>query len=181
MFKDRKMTHVRVMLCRLFHALSLAGLAVLTTGFSAKAEPIALRSVVTPSAVIVKDGRTVTFAIHGFIEFSSLKEAFAYIESQRERWKKNISEQELHALGSGLLREAVESRVVSMVDEQPLEALVDAHERGIAGGDCAGQRADATRICGGVSGGAGKVEPCAELLERFARGCRTRTVDLVSD
>ena len=89
-----------------------------------QAEPLALVNVVTPSAAIVKDGQTVTFAIHGFIEFSTLKEAFAYIESQRERWRGNISEQELQALGDALLREAIESRVVSMTDERPLEALV---------------------------------------------------------
>jgi len=112
------------MWCRLFPVLRWAGLVILATGYSAKAEPIALRSVVTPAAVIVKDGRTVNFAIHGFIEFSSLKEAFAYIESQQERWKGKISEEDLRALGNGLLREAVESRVVSMVDERPLETLV---------------------------------------------------------
>ena len=33
--------------------------------------------------------------LHGFIEFSSLKEAFAYIESQKERWKGKISQEEL--------------------------------------------------------------------------------------
>lgn len=89
-----------------------------------RAEPVTLKSVVTPSAVIVKDEHTVTFAIHGFIEFSSLKAAFSYIESQKERWRGKISEEELRALGNALLREAVESRVVSMVDERPLEALV---------------------------------------------------------
>jgi len=118
------MSRIRMMWCRLFPVLRLAGLVILATGYSAKAEPIALGSVVTPSAVIVKDGRTANFAIHGFIEFSSLKEAFAYIESQKERWKGKISEEDLRALGNALLREAVESRVVSMVDERPLETLV---------------------------------------------------------
>jgi len=89
-----------------------------------RAEPLALKRIVTPSAVIVKDGHTVTFAIHGFIEFFSLKETFSYIESQKERWKGKLSDQELGALESALLREAVESRVMSMADERPLEALV---------------------------------------------------------
>jgi len=89
-----------------------------------RAEPMALKSVVTPSVVIEKDGRAVTFAIHGFIEFRSLAEAFSYIEAQRERWKGKIGEEELRALQKSLLREAVESRVVSMADERPLEALV---------------------------------------------------------
>ena len=89
-----------------------------------RAEPMPLGSVVTPSSVIVKDGRTVTFAIHGFIEFASLKEAFVYIESQKKRWKGKIDDAELRGLESALLREAVESRVVSMMDERPLEAVL---------------------------------------------------------
>lgn len=88
------------------------------------AEPIPLKDVVTPSSVVMKDGKPVTFAIHGFIEFRSLAEAFPYIELQRRRWKGKISEEELNGLEKALLREAVESRVVSMVDERPLEALV---------------------------------------------------------
>jgi hypothetical protein len=72
----------------------------------------------------MKDGKPVMFAIHGFIEFRTLAEAFAYIESQRKRWKGKISEEELNGLDKTLLREAVESRVVSMIDERPLEALV---------------------------------------------------------
>ena len=88
------------------------------------AEPVPLKDVVTPSSVLMKDGKPVMFAIHGFVEFHSLAEAFAYIESQRKRWKGKISEEELNGLEKALLREAVESRVVSMTDERPLEALV---------------------------------------------------------
>ena len=88
------------------------------------AEPIPLKDVVTPSSVLMKDGKPVMFAIRGFIEFRSLAEAFAYIESQRKRWEVKISEEELEELEKALLREAVESRVVSMVDERPLEAVV---------------------------------------------------------
>src|SRR5215469_5136862 len=106
------------------NAVLVAFLLVILGTCRLRAEPLALRDVVTPSAVIVKDGRTVPFAIHGYIEFSSLKEAFAYAESQKERWKGKISQEELRTLGNVLLREAVESRVVSMVDERPLEALM---------------------------------------------------------
>ena len=106
------------------NAVLVAFLLVIVGTWRLRAEPLALRDVVTPSAVIVKDGRTVPFAIHGYIEFSSLKEAFAYVESQKERWKGKISREELRTLGNVLLREAVESRVVSMVDERPLEVLM---------------------------------------------------------
>ena len=88
------------------------------------AQPLPLRAVVTPPTIIVKDGHPVTFAIHGFIEFQSLAEVFPYIESQRQRWKGKISEEEMRQLARQLLREGVESRVVSMVDERPLEALM---------------------------------------------------------
>ncbi len=108
------------MLKRVILATTLAGLKL----GSLHAAPLPLRSIVVPSRVIVKDGKPVTFAIHGFIEFESLAEAFPYIESQGERWKGKISEGETKKLEKALLREAVESRVVSMVDERPLEALV---------------------------------------------------------
>ncbi len=51
-----------------------------------RAEAVSLQALVTPSTTIVKDGRPVTFALHGFIEFKSLAELFPYIESQTQRW-----------------------------------------------------------------------------------------------
>ena len=108
---------------RLLRLLVGVGGAVLVTA-AASGEPLPLKTVVTPSSVIEKDGKRVTFAIHGYIEFPSLTQAFAYIESQQRRWKGKISEEENRRLAVDLLREAVESRVVSMADERPLEALV---------------------------------------------------------
>jgi hypothetical protein len=86
------------------------------------AEPLSLQTVVTPSTVLVKDGQTVTFAIHGYIEFRSLAEVFPYIAAQKLRWKN--SGVETGELARDLLRRAVESRIMSMVDERPLEALL---------------------------------------------------------
>jgi hypothetical protein len=90
------------------------------------AEPISLQALVSPSTVIEKDGRPVTFAIHGFIEFKSLAEALAYIELQDRRWKgdPNLSDSERQAMLRDLLRGGIESRVISMVDERPLETLI---------------------------------------------------------
>jgi hypothetical protein len=88
------------------------------------AERLTLNLVVTPSTVIVKDGKPVPFAIHGFIEFVSLNEAFRYIDAQRQLWTGKVNQEELQGLQRALLREAIESRVVSMADERPLETLV---------------------------------------------------------
>ena len=87
-----------------------------------RAQQISLDALVTPSTVILKNNQTVTFAIHGFIEFRSLAEVFPYIESQTKRW--NLTQSQRDNLAQDLLRQAIESRVVSMVDERPLETLM---------------------------------------------------------
>lgn len=99
---------------------------VASLSLSVWAQPISLQSLVTPSSVIQKDGHTVTFALHGLIEFHSLAEAFPYIDSQTQRWKTgpDFTESMQRALHRDLVRRAVESRVISMVDEGPLETLI---------------------------------------------------------
>ena len=90
------------------------------------AQNLSLQAVVTPSTVLVKDGRPVVFAIHGFIEFKSLAETFSYINSQSHRWPGDASLDDAarEQLARTLLHQAVESRVVSMTDERPLEILL---------------------------------------------------------
>lgn len=88
-----------------------------------QAEQISLQAIVTPSTTILKDGHPVTFAVHGFIEFKTLAELFPYIDSQARRWK-NLDDARRQRLARELLRRGIESRVVSMTDERPLEALV---------------------------------------------------------
>ena len=91
-----------------------------------QAQQISLRDIAAPSAVILKDGRPVTFAVHGFIEFKSLSDLFSYIDSQTERWKLNggLDATGRENVARDLLRRGIESRIVSMVDERPLETLV---------------------------------------------------------
>ena len=103
--------------------LMLASLALTSLGLTglAPAQQISLQTLVTPSTTILKDGHAVTFAVHGFIEFKSLAELFPYIESQTQRWKMSDSQQ--RSLERELLHRGIESRVISMVDERPLEAL----------------------------------------------------------
>ena len=91
-----------------------------------RAEQISLQALVTPSTTISKEGHAVTFALHGFIEFKSLAEIFPYIESQTRRWPNGtgLDSEGRQRLARELLRRGIESRVVSMTDERPLETLV---------------------------------------------------------
>ncbi len=89
----------------------------------APAQQISLQEIVTPSTVVMKDGHAVTFALHGFIEFKSLAEMFPYIESQSQRWPGRLTDEARRGLARELLRRGIESRVISMFDERPLETL----------------------------------------------------------
>ena len=103
----------------------LLGLFPVISSIGVAAGEVSLQSIVTPSTIVLKDGGPVTFAIHGFIQFKSLAEAFPYIASQARRWPGGrLDETARQALARKLLREAIESRVVSMIDERPLEALL---------------------------------------------------------
>src|SRR6202047_135974 len=102
-------------------------LIAMAMAMPARAEQLSLQALVTPSTVLLlKDGHPITFALHGFLEFKSLNEMFSYIDSQNQRWRSNagINEEQRQAAMRDLLRRGVESRVVSMVDEGPLETLV---------------------------------------------------------
>ena len=100
-------------------------LIALSLGSPLWADQVSLQAIVTPSTTILKDSRPVTFAIHGFIEFRSLAELFPYVEAQTRRWKvDNPLDNTGKGIAQELLRRGIEGRVVSMVDERPLEALV---------------------------------------------------------
>ena len=90
------------------------------------AQELTLQAMVTPSTVVMKEGRPVPFALHGFIEFNSMAELFPYVESQTHRWKgrSDFGESQRQVLAHELLRRGVESRIVSMADERPLELLL---------------------------------------------------------
>ncbi len=103
-----------------------AALTLLSMSSPLFAEAVSLQALVTPSSTIVKDGRPVTFALHGFIEFKSLAELLPYIESQTQRWNVlgGLDDEQRRRLAGELLRRGIESRVISMEDERPLETLV---------------------------------------------------------
>lgn len=103
-----------------------AALTVLSVSLPLSAVPISLQALITPSTTIVKDGHPLKFALHGFIEFNSLAEMFPYIESQTRRWnvRGGLDDEQRRLLAGDLLRRGIESRVISMEDERPLETLV---------------------------------------------------------
>jgi len=89
------------------------------------AQQVRLQDLVTPSTVIRKDGRPVSFAVHGFIEFKTLSELFPYIHAQTDRWSSaQLDARRRRDVEGELVRRGIESRVVSMNDERPLETLV---------------------------------------------------------
>lgn len=102
--------------------MKFLSLLLLLTGLSC-AQPLTLQQVVTPSSVISRDQKPVTFALYGLVEFNSLKESFAYVDIQAGRWK-FAAPAERQKFADDLLRRAVESRVVSMATEEPLEILL---------------------------------------------------------
>jgi len=112
----------RSLIC-ILHGAAFAALAA-TLGVVAQTQQISLREIVTPSTVVLKNGHPVTFALHGFIEFKSLAELFPYVESQSRRWPGTLKDEERRRMALDLLRRGIESRVVSMIDERPLEALL---------------------------------------------------------
>lgn len=124
---DGKSTKEGVMklLTRKWHSVVCSvALSVLFLSTWGQAQQVSLQAIVTPSTIISKDGHPVTFAVHGFIEFKSLAELFPYVESQTQRWKSVLNEAERQRLASDLLHRGIESRIISMVDERPLEALM---------------------------------------------------------
>lgn len=104
-------------------AAAVASALLLLVPPFASAQDLTLADLVAPSTVFVKDGQTVTFALHGLVNFRTLDELFAYIDGEAGRWSfpSAAARQEF---GDRLLRRGVESRLVSMTYEKPVELLV---------------------------------------------------------
>ncbi len=68
-------------------------------------------------------GRQIRFALHGLIYFNTLAELFAFVDGEAGRWQFE-SAAARQAFADDLMRRGVESRVVSMETELPLELLL---------------------------------------------------------
>jgi hypothetical protein len=107
--------------------IAVAGTALVLLPAVAPAQPAAprmtLRQLVTPSSRLEAHGRPLRFALHGLIEFDTLADLFAHVDAEAGRWRFE-SPAARQAFGDALLRRGVESRVVSMETELPLELLL---------------------------------------------------------
>jgi len=84
---------------------------------------LTLATLVTPSTVVYHDDRPLTFALYGLIEFKTVNDMFAYVDEQVGRWKFPTAEVRQH-FADDLMNRGVESRIVSMATERPLEMLL---------------------------------------------------------
>ena len=89
---------------------------------------LTLRHLVDPASRIEVEGRLIRFALHALIRFDTLEDLFAFVDNETGRWQFE-SPAARDAFAEGLLRRGVESRVVSMNTELPLEILLT-HTRG---------------------------------------------------
>jgi hypothetical protein len=114
-------------------AIACALLAVATVGTShiesqnsatARSQPrLTLQRLVDPATRVEVDGRVVSFALLGLIRFETVVDLFQHIDRETGRWRFATSA-ERQAFGDDLLRRGVESRIVSMETELPLEILL---------------------------------------------------------
>ena len=146
-----------------------------------QAQQIPLQALVTPSTKILKDGRIVPFALHSFIEFHSLAELFPFIDSQTTRWKNSLDDAARQALGRELLRRGIESRVVSMTDERPMETPDHSYLTRTPGRVGTRDRTHSSRLRRQFPGRAGEMEALTQLLERGPVHSCPCTFQLVSD
>lgn len=97
----------------------------------ARAAPLTLSRLVDPATKVEVNGRLVQFALNGFVRFDTVAALFTYIDEQAGRWTFTTA-RERQAFGDNLLQRGIESRIVSMETELPLE-IVLTHTRGEVG------------------------------------------------
>ena len=84
---------------------------------------LTLQALVRPSTVFFQDEQVVKFAVHGFLEFQNLDELFAWIDLQAGHWQFDTP-RDREEFASNLLLRGMQSRIVSMQFEKPLEILL---------------------------------------------------------
>jgi hypothetical protein len=84
---------------------------------------LTLERLVDPASRIEIQGRLVRPALLAHIRFDTLQQLFAYVDTEAGRWTFG-SGAERDAFATGLMRRGVESRVISMDTELPLEVIL---------------------------------------------------------
>ena len=84
---------------------------------------LTLAQLVTPASRVESQGRLVRFALHGLVFFDTLTDLFQHIDGEAGRWRFE-SAAARQAFAEDLVRRGIESRVVSMETELPLELLL---------------------------------------------------------
>lgn len=90
---------------------------------SAPAPRLTLQRLVDPAWRVEVEGRPIRFALHALIRFDTLEHLFAHIDREAGRWQFDSPEAR-QAFADDLLRRGVESRIVSMETELPLEVVL---------------------------------------------------------
>jgi len=103
--------------------LTLLVITLLSSTPKTEEARLTLNALVAPTTLLYRDGQPVKFALYGFLEFQTLDELFGYIDAQAGRWQ-FASATEREEFADRLLQRGVESRLISMVDERPLELLM---------------------------------------------------------
>ena len=118
--------------CRLTGFALAGGVALLASVSSAIAgqvstgrpvPPLTLARLVDPATRVEVNGQLVQFALHGLVRFDALADLFAYIDEQSGRWT-FATARERQRFADDLLQRGVESRIVSMQTELPLEIVL---------------------------------------------------------
>jgi hypothetical protein len=100
-----------------------AGAEMVPAQEGARSPRLTLPRLVDPASRVEIQGRPVRFALHALIRFDTLEDLFAYIDAEAGRWRFE-SAAERQAYAEELMRRGIESRVVSMETELPLEIVL---------------------------------------------------------
>lgn len=85
--------------------------------------PLTLQRLVDPSTRLARASEAIQFSLLAAVRFERLNDLFEHIDREAGRWQfRTTAEQQ--AFGDGLFARGVESRIVSMDTELPLEVLL---------------------------------------------------------
>lgn len=108
---------------RFFRCLLNQALLLLALAPALAQTNLTIDRLLDPSTIVVKDGKPVTFALYGLVEFQTLQQLFSYVDVQAGRWSfPSPDARDEYAVG--LMRRGVGSRIISMVTEEPWEVML---------------------------------------------------------